>query len=58
MPGSASHALVCSGVIDQGDFCVGAVVPSFDIKAFFGLDAIYLDTLFKKTSRQFSFIRV
>ncbi|EFN4452709.1 TolC family protein [Escherichia coli] len=30
--------------------------PSFDIKAFFGLDAIHLDTLFKKTSRQFNFI--
>ena len=29
---------------------------SFDIKAFFGLDAIHLDTLFKKTSRQFNFI--
>ncbi len=30
--------------------------PSFDIKAFFGLDSIHLDTLFKKTSRQFNFI--
>ena len=30
--------------------------PSFDIKAFFGLDSIHLHTLFKKTSRQFNFI--
>lgn len=30
--------------------------PSFDIKAFFGLDSIHLDNLFKNTSKQINFI--
>ncbi|MDX6778636.1 multidrug resistance transporter, partial [Klebsiella aerogenes] len=30
--------------------------PSFDIKVFFGLDAIHIDQLFKSTSRQINFI--
>ncbi|EFI6819484.1 multidrug efflux transporter outer membrane subunit MdtP [Escherichia coli] len=42
--------------LDQVDSARALFYPSFDIKAFFGLDAIHLDTLFKKTSRQFNFI--
>lgn len=42
--------------LDQVDSARALFYPSFDIKAFFGLDSIHLDTLFKKTSRQFNFI--
>ncbi|EMW5063709.1 multidrug efflux transporter outer membrane subunit MdtP [Escherichia coli] len=42
--------------LDKVDSARALFYPSFDIKAFFGLDAIHLDTLFKKTSRQFNFI--
>lgn len=42
--------------LDQVDSARALFYPSFDIKAFFGLDSIHLHTLFKKTSRQFNFI--
>lgn len=42
--------------LNQVDSARALFYPSFDIKAFFGLDSIHLDTLFKKTSRQFNFI--
>ena len=44
--------------LDQVDSARALFYPSFDIKAFFGLDSIHLHTLFKKTSRQFNFIPV
>ncbi len=34
--------------LDQVDSARALFYPSFDIKAFFGLDAIHPDTLFKK----------
>ncbi len=44
--------------LDQVDSARALFYPSFDMEATFGLDAIHLDTLFKKTSRQFNFIPV
>lgn len=43
-------------LLDQVDFARALFYSSFDIKAFFGLDFIYLYILFKKISRQFNFI--
>lgn len=42
--------------LNQVDAARALFYPSFDIKAFFGLDAIHLDSLFKNTSRQFNVI--
>lgn len=36
--------------LDQVDSARALFYPSFDIKAFFGLDSIHLDTLFKNQS--------
>lgn len=44
--------------LNQVDAARALFYPSFDIKAFFGLDAIHLDSLFKNTSRQFNVILV
>lgn len=42
--------------LSQVDAARALFYPSFDIKAFFGLDAIHLDQLFKSTSKQINFI--
>ena len=42
--------------LDQVDAARALFYPSFDIKMFFGLDAIHIDDLFKGTSRQINFI--
>lgn len=42
--------------LSQVDAARALFYPSFDIKAFFGLDAIHLDQLFKSTSRQINLI--
>lgn len=42
--------------LDQVDAARALFYPSFDIKMFFGLDAIHIDDLFKGTSRQFNVI--
>ncbi|ECG5957057.1 TPA: MdtP family multidrug efflux transporter outer membrane subunit [Salmonella enterica subsp. enterica serovar Enteritidis] len=42
--------------LNQVDAARALFYPSFDIKAFFGLDAVHLDQLFKHTSRQINFI--
>lgn len=42
--------------LDQVDAARALFYPSFDIKMFFGLDAIHIDDLFKGTSRQINVI--
>lgn len=42
--------------LNQVDAARALFYPSFDIKAFFGLDSIHLDSLFKNTSKQINFI--
>ena len=42
--------------LDQVDAAKALFYPSFDIKAFFGLDAIHIDDLFKAPSKQINFI--
>ncbi|HIF2382359.1 TPA: MdtP family multidrug efflux transporter outer membrane subunit [Salmonella enterica] len=42
--------------LNQVDAARALFYPSFDIKAFFGLDSIHLDNLFKNTSKQINFI--
>lgn len=42
--------------LSQVDAARALFYPSFDIKAFFGFDAIHLDDLFKNTSKQINFI--
>ncbi|QLO35876.1 MdtP family multidrug efflux transporter outer membrane subunit [Klebsiella sp. RHBSTW-00484] len=42
--------------LSQVDAARALFYPSFDIKAFFGLDAIHLDQLFKSASKQINFI--
>lgn len=42
--------------LDQVDAARALFYPSFDIKMFFGLDAIHIDELFKGASRQFNVI--
>ena len=42
--------------LDQGDAARALFYPSFDLKVFFGLDSIHIDTLFKSTSRQINVI--
>ncbi|MBV8043039.1 MdtP family multidrug efflux transporter outer membrane subunit [Pluralibacter sp.] len=42
--------------LSQVDAARALFYPSFDIKAFFGLDSIHLDQLFKSTSKQINFI--
>lgn len=41
---------------DRIDAAKAAFYPSFDIKAFFGVDALHLDDLFTRASRQFNLI--
>lgn len=42
--------------LDQVDAARALFYPSFDLKVFFGLDSIHIDTLFKSTSRQINVI--
>lgn len=42
--------------LDQVDAAKALFYPSFDIKMFFGLDAIHIDDLFKGPSKQINFI--
>lgn len=42
--------------LDQVDAARALFYPSFDLKVFFGLDAIHIDELFKSTSRQINVI--
>ncbi|WP_052281861.1 MdtP family multidrug efflux transporter outer membrane subunit [Kluyvera genomosp. 1] len=42
--------------LDQVDAAKALFYPSFDIKVFFGLDAIHIDDLFKGPSKQINFI--
>lgn len=42
--------------LDQVDAAKALFYPSFDIKVFFGMDAIHIDDLFKGTSKQINFI--
>ena len=42
--------------LDQVDAAKALFYPSFDIKVFFGLDAIHIDDLFKSASKQINFI--
>lgn len=42
--------------LDQVDAAKALFYPSFDIKVFFGLDAIHIADLFKGTSKQINFI--
>ncbi|WP_182968057.1 MdtP family multidrug efflux transporter outer membrane subunit [Klebsiella sp. WP8-S18-ESBL-06] len=42
--------------LDRVDAARALFYPSFDIKMFFGLDAIHINDLFKGTSRQINFI--
>lgn len=42
--------------LDQVEAARALFYPSFDIKMFFGLDALHIDDLFKGTSRQINFI--
>lgn len=42
--------------LDQVDAARALFYPSFDLKMFFGLDAIHIDELFKGASRQFNVI--
>lgn len=44
--------------LDQVDSARALFYPSFDIKAFFGLDSIHLDTLFKKPVASLTLSRV
>ena len=44
------------GSLDQVDAARAAFYPSFDIKAFYALDAIHLDNLFKRSSQQINLL--
>lgn len=42
--------------LDQVEVAKAAFYPSFDIRAFLGVDALHLEDLFRKSSRQFNLI--